>query len=173
VKNYDLFIHSGAVNYGVDQLVIRSIITQESKGDPYAFRYEPNWNYLVKPLYYAGLLKITETTEVQAQKMSWGLGQIMGSVARECGHYGPMGQLFDPEINIRLVCVLVKKLMKQAKTIDAIFASYNGGPGALLNSANLKVFRNQAYVDQCLHYYRGYKDAESDAESDAGAGKEG
>lgn len=139
------------VSSDVDQNILKSILEQESHFNPYVLRYEPTYNYLLNPNHYAQKLLITVPTETMTQKMSWGLGQIMGGLARELGFEDHMGHLLRPEINIEYVCKYLLRIQINAKTPDAIFACYNGGMGALLNQKDGK-FPNQGYVDSCMNH---------------------
>jgi soluble lytic murein transglycosylase-like protein len=154
LPEWDRLISVNANFRKIDANVVRAIIQQESKQNRYAVRYEPGWEYLLNPGHYAAWNGTTEATEIELQKMSWGLGQLMGSVARELGHEGPMGQLFDPAVNIALICLKIKNIMHQAKTDlkEDIFSCYNGGLGSLLNKKD--EYPNQEYVNSCLEHYK-------------------
>jgi soluble lytic murein transglycosylase-like protein len=141
-----------ALRYEVDHKVIDAIITQESHWDAFAIRYEEKYPYLLNPLHYAELLSISLSTETELQKMSWGLGQVMGAMARELGFNGPMGLLLHERVNIDIVCRLIQKINKVVKTPEEVFATYNGGHGAL-DKVDGK-FRNQAYVDSAMEHYK-------------------
>jgi len=125
---------------------VNAIILQESSWKNYALRFEPNYPYLFQVDQFAKKLVITSATETTCQKMSWGLGQIMGALAREQGHDGPMGQLFKPKYNILHMCKRIQTLKKISPRMDDIFAMYNGGPGALIKKKD-GIFKNQVYVD--------------------------
>jgi soluble lytic murein transglycosylase-like protein len=141
--------------YSIDPILVKAIIRQESNWNQYSLRYEAGWKYLLKPEGYAKLLGITEETEIQSQKMSWGLGQVMGSVARELGFKMEMGNLFEPVHNVEYICLLIKSLEHKAKTIPEILACYNSGLGALINKKD-GLFHNQKYVDSALAFYNLY-----------------
>ncbi len=96
--------------------LILAMVFQESGGERYAYRFEPGYTYFYnfkakRPLHANWKsdeanreFALTElgVTEFHAQSASWGLLQIMGAVAREYGFSGPMPELCDPELNIRL-----------------------------------------------------------------------
>ncbi len=125
---------------------MQAIITQESQFNTYAIRYEPNYRYTYKPEYYAKASALVSlNTEMMTQKMSWGLAQIMGGLAREQGHNGLMGELLDPETNIKHLCIRIKDLRKISVIPDDIFAMFNGGPGAIHKSGGK--YSNQSYID--------------------------
>jgi hypothetical protein len=131
--------------YGVDAFWVLAIILQESGANRYQIRYEPNYKYLFHPETFANILKISTATEVESQKISWGLGQIMGALAREQGHQGLMAELIDPETNIHHMCRFIRTIKKDAPDTDAVFAMYNGGKGALIRKTSK--YPNQKYVD--------------------------
>lgn len=150
-------IDRAASRYAINPIWIKSIIMQESRWKQYALRYEPEYPYLVKPEELAHKYGITEATETQSQKMSWGLGQIMGALAREQGHIGPMGELFEPSVNIDHVAMRLSYLKKHSETEDDVFASYNGGLG-VLNSKKLHgIYSNQSYVDSVKKHLTLYQ----------------
>jgi soluble lytic murein transglycosylase-like protein len=142
---YEPVILSSSLKYDIPSEWVKGIITQESNWDPFAVRYEPTYSYLFHVSEYANRLGISIQTETQCQKMSWGLGQLMGALARELGHQGQMGLLFDLNINIDLLSKRLAQLKKISPIPDDVFAMYNGGPGAL-KKVNGK-YTNQSYVD--------------------------
>ena len=85
-----------------DSDLVKAIITQESGWNAFAIRYEQTYQYLFNPDEFAKKNKVTLSTEINTQKMSWGLGQIMGAVARELGFEGSMPLLSDAQLNILL-----------------------------------------------------------------------
>lgn len=139
-----------ATQYGIDGNVIKAIIAQESKWNPYAIRYESNYKWLYHPENYSKHPLISLATEVESQKISWGLGQIMGALAREQGHMGLMGELLDPKINIMHIGIRLKDLSRECKKPEEFFAAYNGGIDAVRR--NNGKFKNQPYVDSANGY---------------------
>lgn len=142
---YDNFILSNAMKFDIPSDWISAIIEQESNWNTYAVRYEPTYPYIFHASEFAHRLVLSIETETQCQKMSWGLGQLMGALARELGHQGPMGQLFDPETNIGFLARRLSQLKKISPLMEDIFAGYNGGPGAM-KKVNDR-YPNQGYVD--------------------------
>lgn len=132
-------------SYGVDPHWVMAIILQESAGNRYQIRYEPRYRYLFHPDLFSKKLRVTLETETQSQKISWGVGQVMGALAREQGHMGLMAELIDHELNIKHVCMRLKNLRKYSNEKDDLFSMYNGGPGSLQKSQG--AYLNQSYVD--------------------------
>lgn len=143
-------IEKNAFSYGLDPSWFPAIITQESRWNLLAVRYEPNYAYLYRPEQFTSGFN-SMATEVNTQKTSWGLGQIMGALAREQGHTGLMAELLIPDINIKHMAIRLAGLKKRSTEADFIFAGYNGGPGAMHKLANGQ-FPNQQYVDGVRKY---------------------
>lgn len=149
---YEKEIISTAVRFKVESNWIKAIIKQESGGEQYALRYESAYNYLYKADEIARKFGITLNTEIQTQKMSWGLGQIMGAVAREQGHIGHMGELFDPLVNIIHIAHRLSTIMKYSEDPKDVFAIYNGGVGAWHEFQKNGKYPNQSYVDSAIKH---------------------
>lgn len=128
----------------------QAIIRQESAWDPYAIRYEPEYNYLFTPEKFK---KTSFETEIVAQKISWGLGQLMGALLREQGLTGFLSEALDPTVNITHLCKRIKTLEKISSNQNDIIAMYNGGPGAILRKDSFGKYRNQAYVDSVNGFF--------------------
>lgn len=139
----------------IDWHWIAAIIQQESAWNCYAIRFEPSFSYFYKPDEYAKKTKITLSTEINAQKTSWGLGQIMGGLAREQGLEESLARLVIPEINIGQICLRIKTLKKYSNEVSDIFAMYNGGPGAI-HKAQGK-YLNQTYVDSVTSHLQKFQ----------------
>lgn len=73
----------------------------------------------------------TEHTEWQGQRMSWGPFQMMGTLLRERGFYGPFPQICcDPETAARFACAHISSL--RDRYLDkhgwqGVVAAYNAG----------------------------------------------
>lgn len=139
-----------AAQQGIEVGWVNAIITQESNWNPFALRYEPNYRYIFSAESFAKKLGISVETETQTQKFSWGLGQLMGGLARELGHTLPMGNLFDPSMNIFYIIKRLGQLKKVSAVPDDVFAGYNGGLGSL-NKVNGR-YPNQSYVDSVKNH---------------------
>ena len=117
-----------------------AIAEVESSFNVYAVRYEPSWSYLVDVEKHAVNNAITPVTEESLQKHSWGLFQIMGSVAREYGYVDMLHLLATPEtvmhqvnIFLRHINRLYKHYLKKYGSVDLALkfaiAGYNAGFG--------------------------------------------
>jgi len=146
MKDYRSIVLPIAAQYQVNPYWILAIIQKESSSNPYQIRYEPAYHYLVEPSKYAKMLRITLPTEVESQKISWGLGQIMGAVARQQGHLGLMSELVQPELNVKHMCILIDHLKKKSHDPNDIFSMYNAGAKGLQKINGQ--YSNQIYVDQ-------------------------
>lgn len=155
MENFTGEIEAQALKYSVDPAVIKAIIHKESAWEPNAVRYEEHYKWLYQPEVFSKHVLISNTTEIITQKMSWGLGQIMGALAREQGHKGLMPELLDPRVNIMHICIRVQALMKRCKRPEEIFACYNGGFGALKTQAGK--FKNEDYVVAAMRHLIKYK----------------
>lgn len=133
--------------YQIDIEWIQAIILTESSGDTYAMRYEGSYPYLFNAEACAKKANVSLATEIATQKISWGLGQVMGALAREQGHTRAMGELLIPDVNIKHMCIRLQTLKRRSEIADDVFAGYNGGPGAMRLIAEHK-YANQHYVDK-------------------------
>lgn len=106
VKYYDI-IENYAEVYGVDPVLISSIINVESKFNKNA----------VSPVGASGLMQIMEPTAVWAAE----------EVGLQNFNYNEM--IFDPEINIRLGTWYIDRLLNNYGELDVALAAYNAGSG--------------------------------------------
>lgn len=129
---------------GVDPVIIYAIIGKESSYNPWAMRYEPFFKYTLAHREWASRLGLSQETELMAQKTSWGLGQLMGGVARELGFKGHLPELCVPEVSLPL-CVRHFKNKLQKYGEEGAVAAYNQGNDRRTPSG---MFANQvSYVD--------------------------
>jgi soluble lytic murein transglycosylase-like protein len=118
-----LLSREAARKYGLDEALVCAVIEQESAWQTHSIRFEPTFqSRYVKPLNLA-------PTEEVARSISWGLMQVMGQVARECGFKGDsLAQLCDPSIGLDIGCkVLHAKLAKGAGDFSDGLEAWNGG----------------------------------------------
>lgn len=129
---------------GLDPDLVSAICTQESNYTPAATRYEKNWGYFYEVERFSKLLNITYETEYQLQKFSFGVMQVMGSVARELGFQGHLTELIIPENGVLYGCKKLKALSKRYSDVSDVIAAYNGGNASKVNGN----YGNRKYVDE-------------------------
>ena len=83
---------------GLDPFLLAGLVCQESGGCLFAERTEPDWNYHNLDLPHPAVF--SKWTEWWGQARSYGLCQIMGTVARRHGFSGWWGQLFEVDTNL-------------------------------------------------------------------------
>ena len=128
-RGYDKFIKESSEKYGVEESLVKAIITQESRGDPEAGSY-------------AG---------------AQGLMQLMPGTAQSACSL-PESQINDPEKNIECGTRYIKAQIDTFKELDLAIAAYNAGPGnvqpRLSEKPKVPNFpETQDYVVKVLRYY--------------------
>lgn len=135
----------------LDPDLLVAIIRQESDGRIHALRFEEHWRYLERPELFAKRLGTTIETELKLQCFSYGLMQVMGSVARELGFVYELPLLLDVATNIQYGALKLKTYMVRYRDkIEDAIASYNAG-SVRINL--LSKYENQDYVDSVLRFY--------------------
>lgn len=132
-----VLVKQAAERYGLDPALVCSVAEQESDWNPWAVRWEPAfYSKYVMPGLEVGYFGTTEAT---MRAMSWGLGQVMGQVARELGFGGLfLSELCDPEIGAEYLCRRLSVAMsKVGNDPKDVLLNYNGGG-------------NQAYAEQVM-----------------------
>lgn len=131
----------------VPEHIMLGLLYVESRFDPWAVRYEPHYRWLYKPDEFAKRHAVSKATEVTLQKTSFGLGQVMGAVAREYGFDQPyLTALCEPATNLHYVGRHLNKWLARYGTIEKALAAYNGGPGAVRESGLV----NERYVNEVM-----------------------
>lgn len=139
-------------NYGLDHTLIAAIIQIESSGNRYAMRFEPDWGYISNAPDFAKQIGSSIRTEEVMQSTSWGVMQVMGTVARELGHQGWLSELCDLKTGIDYGCKHLKAKIQLYGLPDGI-AAYNAGSPRKNDKGR---FINQAYVDKILEYQKNF-----------------
>ena len=138
---------SACKNHRVDPALASAMIMVESGWNSWRSRFEPPFKWLWQPDDYAARLGQSLVTEKNQQKTSWGLLQIMGGTARECGYGGLLTMLCLPEIGLDWgLRYLAKKAKLYPEMTDQI-AAYNAGTPKRLADGR---YKNQEHVDKVL-----------------------
>ncbi len=128
--------------------LVLAIIEAESSGNPRAMRYEEMYIYI--NLRAPRPDNCTALTEKILQKTSFGLMQIMGGTARHLGIKGWLGELLEPETNIRYGVLWLSHLYDEyheSHGIEGVIAAYNSGSPRKNSSGE---FANQGYVQKIM-----------------------
>lgn len=104
---YSHFVEKYSEEFNIDKYLVYAVIRTESRFDKYA----------VSSANAKGLMQLTDKT-----------GQECADKLKLSNYSG--NALFDPEINIRLGCYYLKKLLDTYDgRLNVALAAYNGGPG--------------------------------------------
>ena len=144
-----------AIRHQIDPNWVYAIIQKESSGISSAMRYEKNWKYLARPDFYADRLNITTDTEIQLQKFSYGLMQIMGSVAREYGFADSLALLIDPFRSLEYGCRHLKNFRRRYPLGRDWIAAYNAGTPRKNPDGT---YSNEEYVKKVVEYWSDLSD---------------
>jgi soluble lytic murein transglycosylase-like protein len=136
-------IRKNALTHNVPWDVLAAIVSVESGGNAKAMRYEPGYKWLVNPAQYAASLNISHNTEIELQKFSCGLCQIMGATLRDMGYHGPL-PLVDADANLFWGAKYLRILSNRGYDESQMISAYNAGSPKKLNG----MFVNQKYVDK-------------------------
>ena len=123
--------------------LVYAICQVESSLNPSAIRHEPRYRWLV------GDNETMSPTERQDQMTSWGLMQVMGAVARELGHTGPLSDLLDPPTGLFYGCLHLRRFRAKYDIWPDVIASYNAGSPRRV-AGQIGPYVNQSYVDKVL-----------------------
>jgi|SRR6478736_2935954 len=146
-----------AKEFSIDPYLILAIVKKESTFNVLAMKEEHNWRYLTPQSQiemFAKLNKVTMNTEKSLQSHSWGLMQVMGSVARENGHRGSFIELLIPDVNLTIGCKHLSKFLKALGTEDNAISAYN--QGSPRRRADGK-YANQEYVDLVKQFKKEFE----------------
>ena len=116
-----------ASRHFLSPFLVCAVIEQESSWDTWAIRYEPKFfTKYVAPLYTNNKIS---ATEAYGRGFSWGLMQLMGECARECGFAEPfLSSLCDPATGIEWGCQHLRKKLDAADgELNRGLLAWNGG----------------------------------------------
>lgn len=132
--------------FELDPNLVSAICFVESGWNPLAARHEPDFKYFSEPGKWAASLGITEETERLFQACSWGLMQVMGSVARELGYKGPLQNLCSMWTGTEFGCKKLASLFEKYPDENDVISAYNqGSPRRDMQTTR---YMNQDYVDK-------------------------
>ena len=145
-----------AKKHGLDPALVCALCEVESSWIPWAVRYEPKYRWLYNLQggisVDVGLYEPEEATEAVQQKISWGLLQIMGAVARERGFRGWLTELCDPTVNLEWGCKHLRWMIDHNNAYglpdyrikpEDLAAAWNRGTRVVVDDK----YKNQSYVD--------------------------
>jgi len=142
--------------YGLEPELVHAVIQIESAGNRFAIRHEPQWSYYWSVRELAEQVGSSINTERSGQATSWGLMQVMGTVAREHGFRGWFPELCEVEGGIDYGCRHLKVMAERWGTDPArLYAAYNAGSVRMTDGG---MFVNQLHVDRFMRYYRELTD---------------
>lgn len=107
--------------------LVLAVIETESNFNNMTYRFEPNWKYHLSIEAFSKMTLVSYNTEKAMQQISWGLMQVMGTVARELGFKGLFTELCDPGTGIDYGCAKLAGLLEKYSSRDDAIASYNAG----------------------------------------------
>jgi soluble lytic murein transglycosylase-like protein len=148
-------ITSIAATHNIDPSLVGAICWQESRGDPWAFRYEDAFykrylqgrrvEHLLGVVPPTGICSLA--TELRARAMSWGLMQVMGETARELGYDGAfLSELLIPHVGIEYGCRKLRKCLDGANLdTRAALLRYNGGGNKRYDDQVLSILETGEY----------------------------
>ena len=136
-------IKSAASRRSLPWELVYAICQVESSLNPSAIRHEPRYRWLV------GDNETMSPTERQDQMTSWGLMQVMGAVARELGHTGPLSALLDPPTGLFYGCLHLRRFRAKYDIWPDVIAAYNAGSPRRV-AGQIGPYVNQSYVDKVL-----------------------
>lgn len=142
MSNFDSIIRKSADRYQLSFCLLKALCIKESALDTWATRYESHWRWFLSPIKYAKLMRITTKTERIHQATSFGLCQVMGAVARECGFDKPLPMLCIPKHGLDIGAMKLTQLLHKHNDLRKALAAYNAG------NPNSKV--GQKYADHVL-----------------------
>ena len=136
-------IKSAASRRSLPWELVYAICQVESSLNPSAVRHEPHYRWLV------GDNETMSPTERHEQMTSWGLMQVMGAVARELGHTGPLSDLLDPPTGLFYGCLHLRRFRAKYDIWPDVIAAYNAGSPRRV-AGQIGSYVNQSYVDKVL-----------------------
>lgn len=147
-SDYDFIAERESQKYGLDDRIVKSLITQESGGKPDA----------VSPKGATGIMQIMPQTGM--------------AIASELGEEFSYEKLQDPETSIRWGTYLLAQNKQAFGRDDLALAAYHGGPGAIRADGTISPESNDGlifttdYVQSVLQRAQGLSSVPSSSEDD-------
>ena len=135
--------------------LVLAVIEKESAFNNMTYRYEELWRYHKNIEFFATKTRVSYNSEKHLQATSWGLMQVMGTVARELGFEGHFTELSDPGVGIEFGCRKLKQLLKKYSTQDDAISSYNAGSPRRLPDGT---YSNQEYVSKVNKFMLAWRE---------------
>lgn len=143
-----------ASKYQIDPVIVAAIIFQESGGKLDAREYSNGYRYLYKPDFFAKKYNIPLETEMEAQRVSYGLMQIKCSTSRYLGFSGKCQNLYNAQMNMEYGVRYLAYLKDRFELDLNMISAYNQGYPLKLSNGK---FRNYRYVDSVMSLHRRFK----------------
>jgi soluble lytic murein transglycosylase-like protein len=149
-------VKTAASRHGIEPEWVAAVVQVESAGNPNAVRFEQNWKYFYNVALHAKRLKITNDSEKTLQQFSWGLMQVMGSVAREWGFPDSLFELCSPMRGLEYGCRHLKNMRRRFPTGRDWIAAYNAGTPRKRPDGS---YENEEYVRKVVGYWSDLTDS--------------
>ena len=149
-------VREAALRNGIEPEWVAAFVQAESSGNTHAVRFEPGWKYFHNIGMHAKRLKITDDSEKAQQQFSWGLLQVMGSVAREWGYPDMLHTLSDPKRGLEFGCRHLAAMRRRYPTGRDWIAAYNAGSPRKGPSGS---YANEGYVKKVVGFWNDFSDS--------------
>lgn len=148
-------VKQAAERNGLEPAWVAAVVQTESAGNTNAVRFEPQWRYYHNVAMHAKRLRVTEDTEKHLQMFSWGLMQVMGSVAREWGFPDSLFVLSDPLKGLEFGCRHLKNMRRRFPDGRDWIAAYNAGRPRKNPDGT---YANEEYVRKVVGFWNDFSD---------------
>lgn len=145
-----------SARHGLTPEWVAAVVQKESAGIADRVRYEKHWKYWHNIPVHAKRLGITEESEMQLQAFSWGVMQVMGSVARQWGFSEALQNLTDHEKGLEYGCKHLAHMRRRFSTGRDWIAAYNAGSPRRKPDDS---YSNQEYVDSVVRFWNDFNDS--------------
>jgi len=149
--------------YYIPKELVFAIMYQESRGNPYAYRYEPGFfSWLSRRISgddaVRGLKQyVSKKTEMVGRSTSYGPMQILGQTAREMGFKGPyLTELCDPDQGIYYSTKYLLSRIKRHPSLEEHIAAFNSGTPKYHSKTNTLI--NAPYVESVKQQMNKFKE---------------